>query len=231
MKLITLKKMEQNVLIEIKEIIVNSLNSVEWDKTVFKNTFTESGSSSPDLQVFNVNGERIYFDFEKIFKVNSYFRNYFNSTQRNLEQRFNKVEFEINRDGYYKANYYWDEAEAKDQKLKTAEVFPIWLHERFLQFLFEAGYGDNNNWQKGVFKIHINKERSVNVETTLYNKDIAFGADPKFPKQVYDAILHHYEITNHGLLSDVFKKWDTLIIHSRYTSVDLEKDVEYHLES
>jgi hypothetical protein len=220
--------MEEHIIKDLLGKLLPKMQENGIQKVYMCTRYTESGSSTTEGNYLDKEGNT---HIGLVSSSKKLLREYQNQTKTDLGNRFNKVEFEIYKDGTYKANYYWDEAEDKDQKLKTAELFPIWLHERFLQFLFEAGYGDNSNWQKGIFKTHINKERNINIETTLYNKDIAFSADPKFPKYVYESVLHHYEITNHGLLSNVFKKWDTLIIHSRYTSVDLEKDVEYHLES
>ncbi len=217
---------------DLCEYFISALINNDWAKINAIFTFS-NGSYGLKVRYLDKSNQ----EFSKVLKASEwgkkadYLFDLFKSNSENAAHRFNKVEFEVNRDDSYTVNYHWDEAEDKDQKFKTAEVFPIWLHERFLQFLFEAGYGDNTNWQKGVFKTHIDKEGKINMSVVLYNRDIPFNADPKFPNYVYEAILQHHEITNNGLLDDVFKKWDTLIIHSRYTSVDLEKDVEYHLES
>lgn len=216
---------------QVNKDILSLINETEKDKSwlKIKVTFIFSESGSLGWTV-DLDDHDFYLDpFDVSPKIKN-LREYFIQVKYDSQKHFNKVDFEIFRDGSYKANYHWDDAEAKNDKLKTAEVFPLWLHDRFLQFLFEAGNGDIDNWQRGVFKVKINNDKSVVVEAILFNDSKPFDARLDFPQAVYDGIMSHYKITNNGSLSDGWQKWNTLIIHTRRTSVDLEKDVTYSLE-
>jgi hypothetical protein len=217
---------------KIKNLLLRAVENLDWKKIKFSTKISDSGSSRPAMFIEDYEGEirpfrpspkNLIFDIDDIATTN------FNTYKTDPSTRFNKVEFEVYRDGSYTANYYWDEAEDKAQKLKTAEVFPHWLNDRMISLLFSAGYGDEESWQNGVFRFTV-MPPDVNVKIKLYNQEVASEAFVTLPQFIIEDIISHYEITNNGLLSDTWQKWNIIILKSPHNTLDLEKDVEYRLE-
>lgn len=218
--------MEELIIQDLLGQLIPKMQESGIKKVYLCTRYTESGSSTTEGNYLDEVGN---IHVGLIASSKKLLREYQNQTKIDPVHRFNKVEFEVFKDGTYKASYVWDEAEFLKDKQSTAEVFPLWLNDRFHQFLFEAGYGDDLDWQNGTCIVKI-IENQVKISITLYNKGKAFEAAVTFPAPVIEGILFHHQITNQGLLSGTWPKWNTLIIHTNQSSIDLDKDVEYRFE-
>ena len=211
---------------------------VTWSKAVLKISYSENGSSTPKLWVYDSELKEIYFEFEDIFDVLDYLDNLFKQN-KNSPIRFNKVEFEVFKDGTYKADNYWDDGVVDEQKRRASKNMSDWLSQRiptmistqgyalYEQFRFEGDvlhnekdaslYSSKKGWINGVFTFDFRNENlkiTIEVEKITGRVELPIEFPDWFDKDLWE----HHNITNNGLLSKDWKPWNVL-------EIKLEKDI------
>jgi hypothetical protein len=161
-------------------------------------------------------------------QIRALIRAYYEATQTDAGRLFNKVNFEVFSNGTFTGTYTWDDDEVKNEKVAWANVFPQWLNDRLLSILFEAKYGNERDWQNGVFNFTV-RSSNIQFEGVIYSQDKSEKVQITMPEYLTEAILDHYHTTNEGDLNGDWQPWNQLEIRSPHNSINLDTDVSYRL--
>lgn len=220
--------MDVQQLEEAKSIILEELKQEVWSQAKFFTVLSDSGSSSPQFILYSDSITQKEYDLKEIFTITRIFKKAFLAAKADEKSRFNKVEFEVYSDSTYQVSLTWDDEEVRKNKLAWSNVIPQWVNDRLISLLFSAGYGDEANWQRGVFIFTIQQDK-LSFEGTIYNDQTPMIVQVKLPDYLIVGILEHYQITNEGFLKDQWQPWNQLEIRSPHNSLDLDKDITYRL--
>jgi hypothetical protein len=224
-----------NINLEIKKAILsfNELTEINWSKISI--TFNISLSGGGLGGVWNwyddENNPHHFKDFEftllgVLWKI---LREPHNRDKENFEERFNTVNIMLHRTGQYEVNYNWDTELIIKQSQALADVTPMWLNDRMISLLFNEGYGDETNWNKGEFTFVI-KSNQVEFQGVLYkNGEKIKSIKSPLNQTIIEGILDHWKLTNEGSLKNIWKPWNKLTIISPHNDIDLDEDIEYQL--
>lgn len=220
----------------VKLDLMQGLSSQNLEKVIFEYEFSHSmdGSGNCGTTGYTKN-ETVFVPYsdELYNKVHEYFLQV-----KDTPERFNKFIFELYADGTYKAEYLWDGEYILQQHLRTANIMPEWFFEKLTQRMEYWGYGDD--WQTGQIVVWV-KDNDVFCETYIIEngQKILVTQDIVTEFENYEFksdILSYYEMTNFGILKDVWQrgKWNKFIIRcpekdlkTGMRFLDLDKDVEY----
>lgn len=220
----------------IVSFIIGVIKAEKWQTMKVTFAFSESGSLGWNSKLDDIDFYLDPFDIGPKVKT---LREYFTKVKDDEKKHFNKVKFEIFRDGTHKANYYWDEGIIDEQKRKKAQNMAGWLAQRiptmiayqgyalYDQFHFKGDiinneddaneYGSYDGWRNGVFTFDFrdnNLKTDIEVEKATGRVSIPLNYEEWFINDLWE----HYEITNKGMLSNEWKPWNVL-------EIKLEKDV------
>lgn len=210
----------------VKKELLAILQGKEYEKTMFLAEFSYSMNGS-----FKGGGGAIKLGIEIGVDISNELMDivvdYFKSVKDNILERFNKFLFEVYADGTYTASYLWDEELIKTQQLKTSRVIPQMVNDQMISWLWEIGY--KNKWKEAIFSFSI-KNQEVVFEGFFVDKNVQKIIPETPPQQIKDIIFTDYQMTNHGLLKDVWAKpWNKLVIRCPHNDLNLDKDVDYIL--
>ena len=228
--------MKRNFEQEILELFENLMKGVELQQALFTINYSAAGSSSTEGYV--VRGEERTSDILPK-EVRKLVKSYFDSVKENPENRFNKVEFEINQNGTSQVRYRWDDEHFKKDQMDTARVFPQWINDRMISLIYSYEFpngptakdedGDSvyiSTWDRGIFTFKVTDKR-IESEITLYKGEVARTAHLKLPDYFIDALLEHHEITTNGILKHEWKPWNKLVINSPHNDLPFSKMDEH----
>lgn len=210
---------------KLVQIILNSITSNNWNGINVIFSFTQSGSIGWEAILDN---NPIYLDPFDLSPALKGFRAAFNQVKEDSALHFNKITLSIKSDRSYHITSWWDDEEVKKDKLAWSNVLPQWLNDRLLSVIYQAGYDDKINWQRGEFTFTIQQSK-LNFDGIIYDGQTPVPIDIRLPNFVVEGVLDHYQITNEGILKDQWQPWNQLIIRSPNNSLDLDKDVTYRL--
>jgi hypothetical protein len=231
---------ERDLYLKFLELIKDE----SWDKAVFSTIISDDGSSRPSIFLYKNNIEK-QFTTMKMFDIDDVVSQYFQETKNNLGKRFNKFQMEVLSDGTSQINYKWEDEEHRKDQSDTAQVFPQWINERLITYIYEKEFpsgptekdddGDPlyvSTWDRGVFIFRI-KSKVIETDFLLFK-----GTTPRkivldLPNYFEEALLNHYEITNNGILKANWTPWNKLVINSPHNTLSYaEKDkyIFYSLE-
>jgi len=213
---------------EISDLFKSELTKTEFDEASFTIEYTAAGSSSSQgFIIANGNQKRALLSFE----VNMIINSYFNEVKTDPAKRFNWVELFIRKNEDSLIKYTWSDELYVQDKLKSAQVFPQWINERFMAFIYEFEFpngptekdedGDPlyvSTWDRGIFTFHINNGK-INSDILLYKREHERHIAIPLPEYFIKAMLEHHEITNTGILKDKWKPWNKLVIDSPHNSL------------
>lgn len=216
--------MKKEISEKIKQLILLSFENNSFDSIRYSRFFTENGSEGTSYSVKNgvETGLKPHGELSEILTI------YFKSVKDNIWERFNKFLFEVYADGSYTASYLWDEELIKTQQLKTSRVIPQMVNDQMISWLWEIGY--KTKWKNAIFSFFI-KNQEVIFEGFFVDKGIQKTIPEVPPQCIKDIIFTDYQMTNYGLLKDVWgKPWNKLVIRCPHNDLNLDKDVDYILE-
>ncbi|SKC50911.1 hypothetical protein [Ohtaekwangia koreensis] len=230
--------MEQDIL----DLFRGEFGKVEIDEAGFTISYTEAGSSSSQGYIITRGiRENAPLPREVRKKINSYF----DEVKGNLSKRFNKVELYIRKNEEPSIKYAWEDEQYKKDKLDSARVFPQWVNERMMSFIYEQEFpngptardedGDplyESTWDRGFFTFKIT-DGNVDCDVLLFKDEIPRSINLTLPEYFIKAMLEHHELTNVGILKGDWKLWNKLVIispHNDLPYVKMDEYVVYSLE-
>ena len=240
---------------EIERIIVNKTLEVSKSKIVFDNLSIDGyyrngfAGSIPmykndslidvSLDDFMEMYDLLIDDFQKYFS-----ELHLNNNHYNLPE-WNTVHFEIESNGEYLSKYWYDAERVISEKVSIEKDFPHaaatnLVNYHFFDIKFKRKF-TRIHWTMEVkngeafFEVcSINKKNqllSIDVSvngTQLYRvdgKSLYFGGFWKYK------LLEHYEATNNGILKDVWKPWNKIVIRIPPNGyLDEKEDIDYYLD-
>jgi hypothetical protein len=196
----------------------------EWSKVIFLLRFSD-GAFGFDLIV---DDQKRVIDTFSIDPKLTELRQSFKSKLKNPENKFNRVKFKIFKDETYTVEYYWDQEAYVAEKQSISKSFSSWLNWRLETMIYEAGYPDFDSWQKAITEFtYING--TMHYSGKIYVDNTAKELLLTFPQYMVDSFIEHYEITNKGILSHVWPKWNKLTIESHHAVFEEELHEKYEL--
>jgi hypothetical protein len=220
----------------------SEMKMFEADEANFVINFTSSGAYSTEGSV-KVKGESRRAPLSK--DLRELVSTYFQEVVVTSEIHFNRVELEVSKNGVPSIRYLWSEESFKMDTLSSARVFPEWINERVMMYIYEYEFpkgptdtdddGDPlyvSTWDQGVFTFKITNEVIKN-EILLFKGTSSRMINLNLPDYFKEALLKHYEITNNGILKGEWMQWNKLVINSPHNNLpygERDKYVHYSLE-
>ncbi|WP_433831121.1 hypothetical protein [Flavobacterium anhuiense] len=213
----------------------------EYDKLLVDYIFTLQGSYSfivnyekdGELKESEQSNKAIR---DEVRKMTGKFEKY-----KSSDQKFNRVKIEINNDGAYKHNYWWDNAVEKQDLLDYADVFYQWANDRMMSLIFEyekennliaTQYDDDgdleylSSWDSGLFTFHINDKGKLEHKIVLTQDGKERILDMPLKDYFVEGILEHHKSTNNEL-ADEWKSWNTMELKSLHSDIPHDKREEF----
>ncbi len=229
--------------IEIERIIVNKTLEVSKSKIVFDNLSIDGyyrngfAGSIPmykndslidvSLDDFMEMYDLLIDDFQKYFSELHSNNNHYSLPE------WNTVNFEIKSNGEYQSKYWYDAERIKADALRIEKDFPHAManhlvnHYLFVTVKFKRKFERiiGTFWIKDglpCFDLYsINKKnQKFQIDLLEYYKD-----------SCKKALSEHYEVTNNGILKDVWKPWNKIILSIPPNGyLDENEDIAYYLD-
>ena len=229
--------------IEIEKIIVGKVLEVIKPKRTFDNLLingyyqTAFGGSIPLYK----DGEELYMALDEFVEIYGLlrddFQKYFselhsNNNRYNLPQ-WNTLNFEIKSNGEYLSKYWYDEERVISEKSSIAKDFPHAManhlvnHYLFVNVKFKRKF-ERIIWTFWIkdglpyFELYSINKKNQNFVIELLNW---------YEESSKKALLEHYETTNNGILKDVWKPWNKIVIRIPPNGyLDEKEDIDYYLD-
>ncbi len=228
--------MEELIIQDLLGQLIPKMQESGIKKVYLCTRYTESGSSTTEGNYLDEVGN---IHVGLIASSKKLLREYQNQTKTDPVHRFNKVEFEVFKDGTYNENYYWDEELLNESKLTNAKNMAGWLSQRIPTMVSNQGYalydefhyggdilhneaesnayGLKRGWLNGIFTFDFqNNDLKITIEVEKANGRVILPIE--FPDWLINDLWEHYQITNNGLLAKEWKPWNVL-------EIKLEKDI------
>jgi hypothetical protein len=150
---------------------------------------------------------------------------------------YSDVEFEINPDRSYTSRYWFDEArlykEEYDSAMLTAKDFPHAEANSLVNHQLAYKQKFKRKFERIVLTYWIENELphfelySINKK----NQKLPIELDDEYIKNTNDILKKHYEVTNNGILKDVWKPWNKIILSIPPNGyLNENEDIEYYLD-
>jgi len=221
--------------------IINYYKEFEYDRLIVNYVFTLEGSYNfiVEYEKNNVIKESEVSNKpirNSVRVIAEKFEEFKNSTQK-----FNKARIEINSDGSYSENYWWNSEKEKQDLLNYAQVFYQWANYRMMSMIFEFEKDNNllpiqydnddeleylSSWDSGVFTFHINDKDELEYKIILTKDGKERILEMPLKDYFIEGILEHHKITNTEL-SDEWKPWNTMILKSLHYDIPYDKRNEF----
>jgi hypothetical protein len=213
---------------EISDLFKSELTKTEFDEARFEIEYSGADSSSSQGYII-LNGNQTNAPAPR--EVRRKIKSYFDEVKENPIKRFNKVILYISKNGDPSIQYIWSDEQDVQDKLMSAQVFPQWINERMMAFIYEAEFpngptekdGDGDplyvsTWDRGIFTFTIGNGK-IHSDILLYKGEHERHIEVSLPEYFIKAMLEHHEITNTGILKDEWKPWTKLVIDSPHNSL------------
>ena len=161
---------------------------------------------------------------------------------------YSDVEFEINPDGSYTSRYWFDEErlykQDYDLAILRANDFPHaaatnLVNYHFFEIKFKRKF-TRIHWTMEVkngesfFDIYSINKKNQKLPVELQEIGVMFNVEDQmvyFEKFWKYSLLKHYETTNNGILKDVWKPWNKIVISIPPNGyLDENEDIAYYLD-
>ena len=150
---------------------------------------------------------------------------------------YSDVEFEINLDGSYTSRYWFDEERLYEEEyngaLRNAKDFNHAMANYLINHQLSYLQKFKRKFERIVWIFWVENELpfyelySINKK----NQKIHIELEKKYDKTVKELILGHYEVTNNGILKDVWKPWSKIVIRIPPNGyLDEKEDIDYYLD-
>lgn len=151
--------------------------------------------------------------------------------------RYSDVEFEINPDGSYTSRYWFDEErlykEEYDSAMLVAKDFPHAEANSLVNHQLAYKQKFKRKFERIVLTYWIENELpyfelySINKK----NQKLPIELDDEYIKNTNNILKRHYETTNNGILKDVWKPWNKIVLSIPPNSyLDENEDIAYYLD-
>ena len=241
--------------IEIERIIVNKTLEVSKSKIVFDNLSIDGyyrngfAGSIPmykndslidvSLDDFMEMYDLLIDDFQKYFSELHSNNNHYSLPE------WNTVNFEIKSNGEYQSKYWYDEERVISEKLSIEKDFPHAAATNLVNYHFF-----DTKFKRKFTRIHWTMEvkngeaffevYSISKKNQQLSIDISVNGTQLYlidDKSLYfeefwkNQLLKHYQVTNNGILKDVWKPWNKIIISIPPDGyLNENEDIEYYLD-
>ena len=166
-------------------------------------------------------------DFQKYFsELHS------NNIQYNLPQ-WNTVNFEIKSNGQYISKYWYDEEHIKSDALRIEKDFSHAMANHLVNHYLFVNVKFKRKFERIIWTFWIKDGLpyfalySINKK----NQKLPIELDGEYSKYAKKTLLHHYEVTQNGILKDVWKPWNKIIISIPPNGyLNENEDIEYYLD-
>jgi hypothetical protein len=199
-----------------------------------------------DIRINKIGGEQLYFKNEPNLLDTSR-----KNTDRPIRELFceiliyyaeggeiySDVEFEINPDGSYTSRYWFDEARLYKEEYKsamlTAKDFPHAEANSLVNHQLAYKQKFKRKFERIVLTYWI-KDGLPYFELYSINKKsqkLPIELDDEYIKNTNDILKKHYEATNNGILKEVWKPWNNIVIRIPPNGyLDEKEDIDYYLD-
>jgi hypothetical protein len=153
------------------------------------------------------------------------------------DKKYSDVEFEINPDGSYTSHYWFDEVrlykEEYDTAMLVAKDFPHAEANSLVNHQLAYKQKFKRKFERIVLTYWIENElpHFELYSTNKKNQKLPIELDDEYIKNTNDILKKHYEVTNNGILKDVWKPWNKIILSIPPNGyLNENEDIEYYLD-
>jgi hypothetical protein len=237
---------------EIVKILLNDEKVKEQSRPIYYWVYISNLKILSPYQntvYYNKNQEEWFFiSYETAIEVGSLIQKIF---LQYIEEGkiYSDVEFEINPYRSYVSRYWFDEArllkEEYDTAMLSAKDFPHAAATNLVNYyFFEIKFKRKftrihwiiqvKNEGEAFFEVYLVNQRNQKLPVELQETGLMFDIRNQivhFEKYWKYKLLEHYEVTHNGILKDVWKPWNKIIINIPPNGyLNENEDIEYYLD-
>jgi hypothetical protein len=217
----------------IKDVILSDEKLLQPNKIIcYEAKYKGNASTTSIYYKDDVEKKELELELELLVLITGIYKEEY-SNQLSTQFLWNTVIIEINMDGTYKSQYLYDVEKVKADELITAQDFSASLanhlvnHYLFVNVKFKRKF-ERIIWifwvEKGLpyFELY-----SINKR----NQKLPIELDDEYSDYAKKTLLHHYEVTQNGILKDVWKPWNKIIISIPPNGyLNENEDIVYYLD-
>ena len=229
--------------LEIERKIVDKTLEIGKSKIVFdnlsiigyyKNEFTASIPMYKNNNLIDVSFDDFFYVYDLL---RNDFQKYFSELHSNNNHyslpEWNTVNFEIKSNGEYLSKYWYDEGRVTLEKLSIAKDFPHAMANHLVNHYLFATVKFKRKFERIIWTFWIKdglpyfELYSINKKNQKFQIDLLDYYEDLCNKD----LLVHYEATQNGILKDVWKSWNKVIISIPPNGYFNEnEDIAYYLD-
>jgi hypothetical protein len=176
--------------------------------------------------------EQIDFPPKIIFSVMNLFSDVFeNHLLYNLQQ-WDTVTINLNLDGNYQSRYWNDTENILIDTLRVSKDFTHALANHLVNHYLLTTVKFKTKFARIIWTLWVenNKANSVLYLVNKKNQKVSIELEESYNESNKNDLLNHYEVTNNGILKDVWQPWNKIIISIPPDGyLNENEDIEYYL--
>lgn len=223
-------------LIELKQILISQiLPSIQDKETIcIEQNFNDNMSSIFHLYYKNDNTkQQIDIPLEVISPAMKIFRPVFVNPEEYGLFKWNTVTFEIESDGKYECKFWNNTEKIKADELITAKDFPHAMANHLVNHYLFVNVKFKRKFEKIIWTFWVKDGLPYFELYSINKKNQKFQIDllEYYEDSCKKALSEHYEATNNGILKDVWKPWNKIVVSIPPNGyLDENEDIAYYLD-
>ena len=200
---------------EIKNVILSDKKLLHPNEAICYEAKYKKGASTTSIY-YNNDSKKQQLDLELdlLISIMGIYDEEYSKQQLSNPLVWNTVILEINMDGTYKSQYLFDTEKIKDDELITAQDFSASMANHLVNHYLFTNVKFKRKFERIIWTFWI-KDGLPYFELCSINKKnqkLSIELDDEYTSYTKKALLHHYEATNNGILKDVWKPWNKIVI-------------------
>ncbi len=220
---------------EIKNVILSDKKLLHPNEAICYEAKYNKGASTTSIYYKNDSKkQQLDLELDLLISIMGIY-NEENSKQQQLSNQlvWNTVILEVNTDGTYKSQYLYDVEKVKADELITAQDFSASLANHLVNHYLFVNVKFKRKFERIIWTFWIKDGLPCFDLYSINKKNQKFKIDllEYYEDSCKKALSEHYEATNNGILKDVWKPWNKIIISippSGYLNEN--EDIAYYLD-
>lgn len=219
---------------EIKNVILSDKKLLHPNEVICYEAKYKKGASTTSIYYKNDSKkQQLDLELDLLISIMGIYNEEHSKQQLSNQFVWNTVILEINMDGTYKSQYSYDVEKVKADELITAQDFSASLANHLVNHYLFVNAKFKRKFERIIWTFWIRDGLpyfdlySINKK----NQKLPIELDDEYSEYAKKTLLHHYEVTQNGILKDVWKTWNKIIINIPPNGyLNENEDIEYYLD-
>jgi hypothetical protein len=223
-------------LIELKKILISQILPEIQDKETIciEQYFNKNVSSVFSLYYKkDITKQQIDIPIEVISPAMRVFRPVFLNPEVYSLPEWNTVTFEVEPNGKYECKFWNNSEKVKADELIVAKDFPHAMANHLVNHYLFATVKFKRKFERIIWTFWIKNGIPYFELYSINKKNQKFQIEllKYYEESCEKALLEHYEVTQYGILKDVWKPWNKIILSIPPNGyLNENEDIEYYLD-